>query len=56
VQNPAQVTRDLISLRSPAGERKLETLRNFTMAIKNKGSWVSDADIAEFITAGHTKA
>ncbi len=52
---PAQVI-DAIRDDRPIADNKLEALRVFTTAVVEKRGWASDADIAQFRTAGYTRA
>jgi len=54
-----KIPQDIIeSLRDnkPINDAKLEALRQFTIAVVEKRGWVSEEDIAKFISAGYTKA
>lgn len=40
----------------PINDAKLESLRQFTIAVVEKRGWVSEEDIAKFTTAGYSNA
>ena len=52
---PAEVI-DAIRDDRPIADQKLETLRDFTVAVIEKRGWVSEIDIDEFLAAGFTRA
>ncbi|MEE8046999.1 MAG: carboxymuconolactone decarboxylase family protein [Dehalococcoidia bacterium] len=52
---PTQVI-DAIRNDRPIVDGKLEALRVFTTVVVEKRGWVSEADIAEFLIAGYTRA
>lgn len=52
---PADVV-DAIRTDHPIADARLEALRSFTTAMIEERGWVSEADIANFLAAGFTKA
>ena len=52
---PAEVV-DAIRTDAPIADPRLEALRAFTIALIDKRGWLSDADTANFLAAGFSKA
>ncbi|MEM7501470.1 MAG: carboxymuconolactone decarboxylase family protein [Pseudomonadota bacterium] len=52
---PAEIA-DAVRTDTPITDPRLEALRAFTIAMIDKRGWVSDADTAEFLAAGFSKA